>query len=180
MPFAHKWTLFVGLGIALVILGFVACIDAVSVTLASTMFIGALLIFAGIMQGVHALAVKDWGGFLFSLLCAGLYIVAGALLIKEPVSGSVAITVFASVCFVVVGVLRSVMALQYRNLPGWGIILGSGLISLVVGVCLYASLPWSGLWLIGTFIAVELIASGIGWIQFGLALRQNTPPSGNL
>ncbi|MFT8468917.1 MAG: DUF308 domain-containing protein, partial [Acetobacter syzygii] len=114
MPFAHKWTLFVGLGIALVILGFVACVDAVSVTLASTMFIGALLIFAGIMQGVHALAVKDWGGFLFSLLCAGLYIVAGALLIKEPVSGSVAITVFASVCFVVVGVLRSVMALQYR------------------------------------------------------------------
>lgn len=90
------------------------------------MFIGGLLIFAGIMQGVHALAVKDWGGFLFSLLCGGLYIIAGALLIKEPVSGSVAITVFASVCFVVVGVLRSVMALQYRGLPGWGIILGSG------------------------------------------------------
>ncbi|MFT8468052.1 MAG: HdeD family acid-resistance protein, partial [Acetobacter syzygii] len=96
------------------------------------------------------------------------------------VSGSLANNINAKDCFVVVGVLRSVMALQYRNLPGWGIILGSGLISLVVGVCLYASLPWSGLWLIGTFIAVELIASGIGWIQFGLALRQNTPPSGNL
>jgi uncharacterized membrane protein HdeD (DUF308 family) len=85
----------------------------------------------------------------------------------------VAITVFASACFVVVGVLRSIMALQYRGLPGWGIILASGLISLVVGMCLYLSLPWSGLWLIGTFIAVELIASGIGWVQFGLALRQS-------
>ena len=181
MPFTRKWGLFVGIGLLLIVLGFVACIEAVSVTLASTIFIGALLIFAGVMQGAHAFAVRDWGGFLFSLLGGVLYVIAGALLIEEPVSGSLAITIFASACFVVVGIARIIMALQHRALAGWGLILGSGVISLVVGLCLYLSLPWSGLWLLGTFIAVDLIASGVSWVQFGLALRaSNTtiPPFG--
>ncbi|MFT8676550.1 MAG: DUF308 domain-containing protein [Acetobacter sp.] len=172
MPSANKWALFTGIGILLILLGFIAAIDAVFVTLASTIFIGALLIVAGIMQGVHAFAVRDWGGFLFSLLGGALYVVAGVVLIKEPVSGSVALTLFAAICFVVIGVIRAVMALQHRELQGWGIVLGSGLISLLVGLCLYFTLPWSALWLIGTFVAIELMASGIGWLQFGLALRR--------
>ena len=43
---------------------------------------------------------------------------------------------------------------------------------LVVGVMLYATLPWSGLWVVGTLIAVELIVQGVSWLQFGLALRR--------
>ena len=171
MPFARKWGLFVGIGALLIALGFVSCVEAVAVTLASTIFIGALLIFAGIMQGAHAVAVRDWGGFLLSLLCGALYVIAGGILIAEPVSGSAAITLFAAACFMVVGISRAIIALRHRALPGWGVILFSGLISFVVGLCLYLTLPWSGLWLIGTFVAVELIVSGVSWVQFGLALR---------
>lgn len=178
MPFARKWGLFVGLGVALIALGFIACIDAVSVTLASTIFIGFLIILAGLMQAIHAFAVRDWGGFLFSLLAGLLYIVAGVMIIEEPVAGAGMITLFAAACFIVVGVLRCMLAYKNRNLPGWGIIMGGGLISLIVGASLYLTLPWSGLWLIGTFIAVELIVSGLSWVQVGLALRnqQNLPP----
>jgi uncharacterized membrane protein HdeD (DUF308 family) len=46
----------------------------------------------------------------------------------------------------------------------------------VVGLALYLTLPWSGLWLIGTFVAVELIVSGVSWVQFGLALRATQQP----
>ncbi|GAA07068.1 HdeD family acid-resistance protein [Acetobacter senegalensis] len=181
MPFAKKWGLFVALGAALIILGFIAAIDAVSVTLASTIFIGVLLIIAGTMQMIHAFAVRDWGGFLFSLLAGVLYIIAGVMIIEEPVTGAGMITLFAAACFIVVGIMRCILAIQSRGLPGWGIVLFGGVISLLVGLSLYFTLPWSGLWLIGTFIAVELIASGIGWVQIGLALRQSEnnqfPPS---
>lgn len=182
MPFARKWGLFVGLGVALIALGFIACIDAVSVTLASTIFIGFLIILAGLMQAIHAFAVRDWGGFLFSLLAGILYIVAGVMIIEEPVTGASMITLFAAACFIVVGIMRCVLAFQNRAMAGWGILLGGGLISLLVGISLYLTLPWSGLWLIGTFIAVELIVSGLGWVQVGLALRRQQdiipPPSG--
>jgi uncharacterized membrane protein HdeD (DUF308 family) len=39
-------------------------------------------------------------------------------------------------------------------------------------VLLYRSLPWSGLWVLGTLIAVELLVQGGTWLQFGLSLRQ--------
>jgi len=37
---------------------------------------------------------------------------------------------------------------------------------------LYASLPWSGLWVLGTVIAVELLVQGITWLRFGFSLRR--------
>jgi uncharacterized membrane protein HdeD (DUF308 family) len=37
---------------------------------------------------------------------------------------------------------------------------------------LYMMLPWSGLWVVGTLIAVELLVHGVSWIQFGLTLRK--------
>ena len=46
------------------------------------------------------------------------------------------------------------------------------MISLLIGLMLYLTLPWSGLWVVGTLIAVELIVHGVSWVQFGLALRR--------
>ena len=37
----------------------------------------------------------------------------------------------------------------------------SGLVSIVIGVLLYASLPWSGLWVLGTLIGVALMVQGM-------------------
>jgi len=41
-----------------------------------------------------------------------------------------------------------------------------------VGIMLYQALPWSGLWVLGTLIAVEMIVQGVSWIGFGMDLRK--------
>ncbi|ATU73517.1 hdeD [Komagataeibacter rhaeticus] len=168
----QRWGLFVGLGVISFALGIVAWVDALVVSLASTIVLGVLLFVVGAVQLVHAFVVRDWSGRLMSILGGALYILAGTMMMEEPAAGTMAITLFISACLVVSGIGRIIMAFQQRGLQGWWLILMGGLISLLVGVCLYATLPWSGLWLIGTFVAVELIAAGLGWIQFGLALRQ--------
>ncbi|GBQ28416.1 hypothetical protein AA0472_2697 [Acetobacter estunensis NRIC 0472] len=170
----NRWLLFVLLGLASIALGAVAWIDAISVTLASTVIFGVLFIIAGAFQLVHAFALRDWGSFLFTLLLGVLYIVGGGLLIEEPATGSVVITVFISICLIIGGAIRCVIAFQNRMLPGWWLMLLGGLATLAIGVMLYATLPWSGLWLVGTLIACELIFAGVGWIQFGLALRRGS------
>jgi uncharacterized membrane protein HdeD (DUF308 family) len=48
----------------------------------------------------------------------------------------------------------------------------SGLVSVVIGILLYGSLPWSGLWVLGTLIGVELLVQGVTWLMFGMALRR--------
>ena len=42
----------------------------------------------------------------------------------------------------------------------------------MVGVVLYASLPLSGRWLIGTVVAIELVVGGVSALGFGLSLRR--------
>ena len=69
------------------------------------------------------------------------------------------------------GIMRIALALEHRDMPAWGIVLFSGVVSIAVGCLLYVSLPWVGLWVLGTLIAVELGVQGLSWLYFGLALR---------
>jgi uncharacterized membrane protein HdeD (DUF308 family) len=166
------WGWFVALGIAQLALGIVAWFDVIAFTIAGVIFIGALLLVAGVFQVVHAFMDREWGGFALHLLVGILYIVGGFLLMDEPLQGSLVITLLVAAALVVGGVLRIAIGIQHRHMPGWGLLIVSGVISLIVGVLLYLMLPWSGLWVVGTLIAVELIFHGVSLVQFGLALRR--------
>jgi uncharacterized membrane protein HdeD (DUF308 family) len=167
-----KWGWFIALGVLLIVVGIFALVDVVAVTLASVIIIGAMLLVGGAFQIVHAFMTKTWGAFALNLLCGVLYIIGGLLIMDEPVEGSIVITLLAVAALIAGGVLRIAIALRHRDLQGWWLLLLGGLVSVVVGVLLYRSLPWSGLWVLGTLIAVELVVQGGTWLQFGLALRR--------
>jgi uncharacterized membrane protein HdeD (DUF308 family) len=166
------WGWFVALGVAQLLLGVVAWFDVIAFTIAGVIFIGALLLVAGVFQVVHAFMDREWGGFALHLLVGILYVIGGLLLMGEPLQGSVIITILVAAALIIGGALRIAIGVQHRHMPGWGLLLAGGIISLLVGVMLYLMLPWSGLWVVGTLIAVELIVHGVSWIQFGLALRK--------
>jgi uncharacterized membrane protein HdeD (DUF308 family) len=167
-----KWGWFVALGVLLILLGVLALGDTVAVTLISALFIGALFLVGGVFHVIHAFMTKTWSGFLMNLLGGILYAVGGVLIMNEPAQGAVAITLFLIAALVVGGGLRIVIALRHREMGGWWLMVLSGLLSIVIGVMLYASLPWSGLWVLGTLIGVELIVQGVTWVTFGIALRR--------
>ncbi len=167
-----RWGWFVALGVAQLVLGIVAWFDVIAFTIAGVIFIGALLVVAGVFQIVHAFMDREWGAFALHLLVGILYVIGGFLLMDEPVQGSVVITILVAVALVFGGIQRIVIGVRHRHMPGWGLLVAGGVISLVVGILLYMTLPWSGLWVVGTLIAVELIMHGVSWIQFGLTLRK--------
>jgi uncharacterized membrane protein HdeD (DUF308 family) len=168
---ATKWGWFVALGIAMIALGVIAWLDVVTVTIASTLFVGASLLIGGAFQIIHAFMTKEWRGFVMSLFCGILYLGGGLVIMNEPVQGALVLTLLLMAALMVGGVVRIVLALQHRDIAAWGLILFSGIVSIVVGYLLYASLPWSGLWLLGTLIAMELLLQGSSWLYFGIALR---------
>ncbi len=167
-----RWGWFVALGIAQLVLGIIAWFDVIAFTIAGVIFIGALLVVAGVFQIVHAFMDREWGGFALHLLVGVLYVVGGFLLMDDPLPGAVVVTILVAAALIVGGILRIVIGVRHRHMPGWGLMLVGGVISLVVGVMLYLMLPWSGLWVVGTLIAIELIMHGVSWIQFGLTLRK--------
>jgi uncharacterized membrane protein HdeD (DUF308 family) len=172
-PHVHsKWGWFVALGIALVLLGIFALGDVVAVTLASAIFVGAMFLVGGIFHLIHAFMVKTWAGFLLNAVAGVVYILGGIMIMGEPIQGALVITIFLIAALVIGGTLRIVVALRHREMGGWWLMVLSGLISVVIGALLYASLPWSGLWVLGTLIGVELIVQGVTWLGFGMALRR--------
>ena len=166
-----KWGWFVALGIAMIALGVAAWLDVITVTIAGTIFVGASLLIGGVLQIIHAFMTKEWRGFMMSLFCGILYLAGGVLIMSEPMQGALFLTLLVMAALVVGGVVRIVLALQHRNIAAWGLILLSGIVSIFVGYLLYASLPWSGLWVLGTLIAIELLIQGSSWLYLGLALR---------
>jgi uncharacterized membrane protein HdeD (DUF308 family) len=166
-----KWGWFVALGIAMIALGIAAWLDVITVTIAGTIFVGASLLIGGVLQIIHAFMTKEWRGFILNLFCGILYIGGGLLIMNEPVQGALFLTLLLMAALMAGGVVRIVLALQNRNIKAWGLILLSGIVSIVVGYLLYANLPWSGLWLLGTLIAMELLLQGSSWLYFGIALR---------
>jgi uncharacterized membrane protein HdeD (DUF308 family) len=169
---AHKWGLFVALGIGLIVLGVIAWLDVVAVTIAGTIFIGAMLLVGGAFQIIHAFMTREWRSFVLNLFGGALSVIAGILIMDEPVRGALVLTIVVVAFLAVGGITRIVLAFRHRDMAHWGLLAVSGLVSLLVAWLLYASFPWSGLWVLGTLIAIELIVQGIGWLSFGLALRR--------
>ena len=167
-----KWGWFVALGLILIIGGFLALGDVVAFTLVSTIFIGAMMLVGGVFQIVHAFMTKEWRAFALGLILGVLYVIGGFLIMDEPVQGSLIITLFLLAAILVGGIIRIVISLQHREMAGWWLLLLGGILSVIVAVLLYATLPWGGLWILGTLIAVELMLQGFTWLNFGFALRK--------
>jgi uncharacterized membrane protein HdeD (DUF308 family) len=133
-----KWGWFVALGIAMIALGIAAWLDVITVTIAGTIFVGASLLIGGVLQIIHAFMTKEWRGFILNLFCGILYIGGGLLIMNEPVQGALFLTLLLMAALMAGGVVRIVLALQNRNIKAWGLILLSGIVSIVVGYLLYA------------------------------------------
>ncbi len=169
---AGKWRWFVALGIVLIVLGGAAWLDVVSVTLATTIVIGASMLVGGVFQLIQAFMTREWRGFVFTLISGLLYFTGGLLIMSEPVHGALVLTLVLIAFIIAGGLVRVVLALQNRRIQAWRLVVVSGIVSVVVGCMLYVKLPWSGLWILGTLIAIELLVQGGGWLYFGIALRR--------
>jgi uncharacterized membrane protein HdeD (DUF308 family) len=91
----------------------------------------------------------------------------------DPVRASAVLTLVLAGILIAVGLSRIIMALQLRvAVAGWYWSLLSGLVSILLGGMIIAQWPESGLWVIGLFVAIELLFSGWSTIFVALAARQ--------
>jgi uncharacterized membrane protein HdeD (DUF308 family) len=66
---------------------------------------------------------------------------------------------------------KSVAAVAHR-FEGWGWLLLSGVIDVVLGVLIWRELPMSGLTIIGVLVGISLIFRGVSWLMVGFALKR--------
>lgn len=168
---AGKWPWFAGLGGVLLLFALIVFFNITTTTLVTTWLIGFLLLLGGVANLIHALFTERWSQTFTGVVSGALYIFGGAMIMREPATGSILITVLAMLALAASGVARIVLALRHRDVAGWWVVLLGGVASIAIGILLIASLPWSGTWVLGVLIGSELAVQGISWVAFGLGLR---------
>lgn len=168
--FHDKWSSFLILGIILTLLGFLAIIGANYATLTSIIFFGILLAIGGILQIGYAFWGKDGQGFGHTLLSGLFYTIVGFVFITHPTASAVAITLLLAAFYTVSGIYKVAVSLT-TPVVQWGWLLFSGLISLALGILIWAEWPTIGLWLIGLFIGIDLIFVGWFWIMLSIVAK---------
>ena len=169
-----NWGWLLALGIVFVLLGTIGLGMTFFLTMAGVLYFGVLMLIGGAIQIFHIPKARAWKSTMLSVLIAALYLLAGVIIIANPLEASAILTLVIAGALVAVGVVRILIALQHRGSNGWGWALLSGITSIVLGGVIAAGWPVSGLWVIGLFVAIELILNGWSCIVLALAAR-NAP-----
>ena len=166
-----KWIWLVVLGIALIVLGTVLLGSPVIATLATVTTLGVLILLGGGAEIVGAFWCREWSGFFLALLSGILGLVVGLMLLGNPIQGGLTLTILLASFLFVGGIFKAVAAIAHR-FEGWGWLLLSGGIDVVLGVMIWRELPVSGLTIIGLLVGISLIFRGVSWLMVGFALKR--------
>jgi len=170
----RNWLWFVLLGVAMIVLGFLALGSVMIASLATAMAIGALIFVSGIAETVGSFWSRGWSGFFLHLLSGLLSMVVGFLILQAPVGGLLALTMLLACLLIVGGVFKMAAAATYR-FATWGWPFVGGALDLILGILIWLQWPASALWVIGMFIGISFLFRGINWLALGFSLRAVSP-----
>jgi uncharacterized membrane protein HdeD (DUF308 family) len=173
-PPRGQWGTYLAEGIILLILGCIAIVVPVLAGLVTTVFLGWLLLLAGIIGLVATFRAREMPGFVWALISALIAVLAGVALIWNPLQGLISLTLLLAAFFAVDGILMIVLAISHRrSLSGrWEWMLVNGVIDLLLAGYIVTALPGSALWAIGVFVGIDLVFGGASLVAMALAARK--------
>lgn len=197
-----KWGWMLALGILMVVLGVIGLGMAFALTLVTVIYFGILAIIAGVAQVVDAFSHQSWKSFFWHLLIGIVYVAAGLIMIFMPLASAFWLTLLLAISLIVIGVIRIIMAFQLPSGSPRIWVAIAGIAALVLGVLIFSTVEapspeavqsaeglatWASEWgwVIGMFVAIDLIMNGVGLASIAIAAKSaedddgsSVPPSG--
>lgn len=167
----EKWGWFVALGVALIMGGGIAFGNVMAATVASVYYVGMLMLISGILHLAQAFRVKKWESVFYWILSGACYTVAGVFAFLNPLLASTVLTFMMAIALIVAGALRVWTGFKLRPLEGWGWIAVGGVVTLLAGLIIAAGWPVNSLWILGLFLAIDLVMQGLALIAFGVLAK---------
>lgn len=172
----QQWRWFVAIGALQLVLGFIAASYVFTATLVSVIFIGTLMLIAGVGQLFHAWRLKSGSGFLLWTVGGVLYLAAGFFTFYNPLVGAALLTLVLGAILIGSGAFRLWVWFQHRSRPGWRWLALSGLISVLAGIAIAAGWPDNSVWVLGLLLSIDLLFQGWTLILLGMALHRRLNP----
>lgn len=164
-------------GVLLIGLGIAAIIAPVVSTIVAETWIALILISAGIAKLVYAWLSRTQNGFIWKLLLSGLYIATGIMLLVNPLTGVITLTLLLGGFLLTEGVFEIILAFRIRTERNWSSVLVNGIITLLLGSLIGFQWPGNAPWLLGVAIGASIISTGVSRLM--LSLNPHVVPVSN-
>lgn len=171
-----NWGWLLGFGLVSLVLGVVGLGYSVTLTVVGVEFFGWLLVITGAVELFQAAKCRGWKSIVGQLLIAAVHVVAGLLVVSQPVVAGGVLTLFLAAAIFVGGAARIWVALHHRDHKGWFWVLLGGAVAVALGAMIALEWPASSAFVIGLFIAIELVVNGWVLILLALAARSAGDP----
>ena len=161
----------VALGWLTVFAGFMSILSPMIGGIAVSVLIGIAMAIAGFARTVGVFHAGSFGQGALALIGGIFTFVAGVVLVTRPGIGLASLTLLLGIYLLVDGISGAVLAFHVRPENGWGWMLFSAVLGVLLGILLLREWPLSGLWAIGTLVGVNLLFTGFSITSVGSAAR---------
>lgn len=170
---ATNWVIF--LSIALIVLGILAIISPLVASAFFTATMGWIALISGILMVIQSFRSHPVRGFWLNLIVGLLYAISGLYILSNLAAALLALTLAFGILFIVEGIYTIIMGFTQKvgRSMSWLVVL-NGVVTLVLGIMVLNRWPVSALWLIGLYVGISLLLTGISLLAAALAARKAT------
>jgi uncharacterized membrane protein HdeD (DUF308 family) len=151
----------VGLGILLLLAGFLAIMVPFFAAVAASILFGWLVLLGAVAHLTYAWYHRHTSAIVWQVLIGLVYLVAAISLLAWPVSGVFTLTLVLASYIAVEGIFELALYFRLNRIPGSTWFLIDGIVSILLAGLIFAHWPSSSLWALGTLVGISLIFSGI-------------------
>ena len=169
-----NWGWLLALGILFLVLGIIGLGMTFTLTMASILFFGILILIGGVVQIIESFKCRGWKSIVYHILIGILYLLAGIFMVTNPAAASAVLTLLLAFALIAVGLVRIVVAFQLRGMKNWGWPFIGGILTVLLGLMIAVKWPVSGLFVIGLLVAIEMIIHGWSYLFIALAAKASS------
>jgi uncharacterized membrane protein HdeD (DUF308 family) len=159
------------LAVLMIIVGIIAMLAPWEFGLVIALVVGWSAIFNGVAQIIYAFRTHGGLHVALEIILGIIYIIAGVYLLMHPVGGLLALTLILACFLLVYGIFALVLAFRIKPLKGWGWVLFDAIVTILLGLLIWAHWPINSDWVVGTLFGISIFMSGITRLMVALALR---------
>jgi len=156
----------VAFGAVLCVLGIFSVLAPLFSGITVTVLVGMLLMMGGIVEILFAFKAGSFGKGVVVFLFGGLGVAAGAVILLTPLQSLGVLTIVLAAFFVAGGIMDIFLSLRLRSEEGWGWMLFSGIVSVILGGLIITQWPLSGVWAVGVLVGIRVLIHG--WMLMAL------------
>lgn len=164
----NKNTIPLWLSIALIALGIGAIAAPFVSTIVAETWIAFILISAGAAKIAYAFRTRDQSGFIWKIVISALYVATGIMLVANPLSGVITLTLLLGSFLLTEGVFEIILAFRIRPERNWLSVLINGIVTLALGAIVVFQWPGDAPWLLGTAVGASIISTGVSRLMLSL------------